>query len=106
MKYTKLSNGMLTDALLPYELKRYEHADEHGLGRRHSFKPDEKISLTLSELEELVTKAREVGNKENEGTLTREYLNSIGLFPVIRNESLLENIQDHKEEHVQSWMSL
>ncbi|ONG37032.1 hypothetical protein BKE30_15430 [Alkanindiges hydrocarboniclasticus] len=106
MKYTKLSNGMLTDALIPYELKHYKPADEHGIGGRHPFKPDEKISLTFSELEELVTKAREVGNKENEGTLTREYLNSLGLFPVIKNECLLENIQNHKEEHVQSWMSL
>lgn len=106
MKYTKVSNGMLTDALIPVELKEFVSADEYGLGSRTRFKPDQQITMSFSDLEDMVMKAREFGNNENDDALTKRYLNSIGLIPVIKNECLLENIAEHHEDHVECWMSL
>lgn len=106
MKYTKVSNGMLTDALIPFELKEFARPNEHGLGGRIRFKPDQQITISFSDLEDMVMKAREFGNKENDDALTKRYLNVIGLFPVIKNDCLLENIAEHNEDHVECWMSL
>lgn len=104
--FTKLSNENLMFALLPENVATYE-TEEMYASDHFSLHHIRKVELTLDDLELMVSKAREVGNKEQNGLLNNhQYLKSLGLIPLVKHQYAVAYQQSQQDEYIEKWIGM
>ena len=104
--FTKLSNENLMFALLPEDSHTFE-VKENPSAHKPYIHHVRKIELTLDDLELMISKAREVGNKEKEGVLNNpSYLKSLGLIPLIKYQYFVAYGEEQQDKYVEKWIGM
>lgn len=104
--FTKLSNENLMFALIPENAELHEE-ETITIDQMTYECHTRKIDITLDDLELMISKAREVGNKEKEGSLNNyEYLKSLGLTPLIKHQFSLEYQKVPKDYYIEKWIRI
>lgn len=82
MSEKKLSSRTLAQCLMPKNLLKKELFEDTNIPMIRQPQDNDVLSLSFADLVQMVEKAREVGKREQAGTLDEAYLRSLGLVPV------------------------
>ena len=82
MSLKQLSSRTLAQCLLPKTLLKKEFFQDTNVPMIQQPKDSDTLSLSFSEITQMIEAAREVGRREGAGTLDEAYLRSLGLVPI------------------------
>ncbi len=105
-RFQKLSDQMLTEALLPEHVNPIGHDEENDMFIRTRMKSDQPVNITFAELELMIKNAREFGIAEGENIVDAAYLRSRGFVPCAKQDRTLEFLKEMSDDNIEQWLCL